>query len=292
MSELESTVAQIFDKLAENVIGPVLATVTATSSAGTVVLPQGQMGTLPDGRRVRVRRAKRITASATPVQVRLEWLTPAVPRASNFTAIPVGMVVTWVSPPAGIAATGLVSVAGAKSTSVLVESGLPLPVFGAVAEHERVESQLDAFASGLNGNAGAILQAPEAQDWTRGTTEHRIQATEWRWKLHVTLPRLAQGQDRSVLSRQIYAALCATLQGATCGDDPVRFLSWKPLTSKASLAQEYELQFATHEWSEGRVMQPQAVADLGTFDTLGASVRLPGDATATPFRVEEDITVP
>lgn len=290
MSEQDATVAQIFDKLAENVIGPVLGTVTATTSAGVVILPQGQTGTIPDGRRVRVRRGKRITTTATPVSVRLEWLTPAYPRASNFQPVTAGTVVTWEDPPAGITATGLVSVAFAKSAYTLPESGLPLPVFGAVAEHERVLTNVDQFYAGLNGNAGAILQAPESLDWTRGTTEHRIQATEWRWKLQVSMAIMKATQARRVLSRQIYAALCATLQGATCGDDPVRFLSWKPLTSKDASSQVYELQFATHQWSEGRVMQPQATASLPDFTTVGSKILLPLDGTQTPdFRVEEDV---
>lgn len=290
MSELDSTVAQIFDKLAENVIGPVLGTVTATTSAGVVILPQGQMGSLPDGRRVRVRRGKRISTTATPVSVRLEWLAPSVPRASNFAPVAAGTVVTWDTPPADITATGLVSVAFAKSSYALPESGSPLAVFGAVAEKERIVTAADGFVAGLNGRAGAILQAPESLDWTRGTTEHRIQATEWRWKLQVSMAILDVQKERSALSRQIYAALCATLQGATCGDDPVRFLSWKPITAREANAQVYELQFATHQWSEGRVMQPQATASLPDFITVGSTILLPLDGTQTPdFQVEEDV---
>ncbi len=76
MNTVDSSAAQIFDKLSDALVGPVRGTVSCTA-ATTIWVPQGQLATLADGRRVRVVKATSVGASRTAIPVRLEWLAPA-----------------------------------------------------------------------------------------------------------------------------------------------------------------------------------------------------------------------
>lgn len=71
MANVSSSSLQIFDKLSGVLVGPVRGFVSCTALSN-VWVPQGQLATLPDGRRVRVVKATEVTTSATNVPVRLE----------------------------------------------------------------------------------------------------------------------------------------------------------------------------------------------------------------------------
>lgn len=88
MSDVAAITAQLYDKLSDLVVGfSVQGTLYATSTSGTVVVPQGTLATLSDGRLVRVRKSTRVTTTPTPVPTRIAFLTPGSPVPHNFVAV-------------------------------------------------------------------------------------------------------------------------------------------------------------------------------------------------------------
>ena len=273
MSSLASCAADIFDRLAECVNGPVLGTVTASALTTTTVLARGQLGTLPDGRVVRCTKSTRIATTGTPVPVRQLFLAPAYPVAKNFELVTPGAVVTWQSPPAGIAPTGptvgsFAPVAGAALVSAV--------------ELEQLANGADAYAAGAQGSALAILLAPEVKVLTGSERMSRRTHVEIAWKLRVNLSTLAGQGQRRAASRDVFDQLMAALDGANVSGSVLWFSKWS-LARQADGISSYELALTVKAWMRGRVMQdrgtPQPFVTLGSVTHLDPAGQLPAEQT-------------
>src|SRR5437660_1577242 len=98
-ADLAVIAARILDKLADVTLGPVLGRVVARATQERVTLHPGQLGTLADGRVIRVRKTTAVGSAPTLVDVRLLSLSPAYPVKANFRPVPLGMDVRWSAPP-------------------------------------------------------------------------------------------------------------------------------------------------------------------------------------------------
>lgn len=279
MSSLASCAADIFDRLAECVNGPVLGTVTAASTAGTVIIPRGQMGTLPDGRAVRCTKSTRCTVAGASVPVRQVFLSPAYPAASNFASVAPGTVVTWVSRPTGIAATGTVA------TAFAAQSGAPLV---SAVELEQLPAGADAYAAGAQGNALAILLSPDVKSIPGSERMGRRSRVEIAWKIRVNMSTLAPQGQRRAAARDVFDALMAALDGANVAGSLLWFGKWS-LARQADTISSYEMALTAQAWMNGRVMQsrgtPQPFTTLGTTTHLDPAGQLPAEQTLADIPV-------
>lgn len=282
MRTLALAAAQIFDKLSELVFGPVQGTITTALAAGSLVVPQGQMATLPGGRRVRVLRATRVTTAATAIPVRLEHLADSYPAKANFIATPIGTVATWVSPPAGLPATGTTSALGmnARATNLKIAG---------VAYYTHVDTPAELFAAGVAGSGRLILLAPTVREVSTNANEivgdaGMFDAT---WRLRWVPTNVGEQGPVLQLSSDIYDSLCGALLGANVCEQPVRFRQWAPMTQPAWKG-SWELTLVAQLGIEGRVLCH--AGDDDDLEGIDAIVEVPDDATQPgPFRVLETI---
>lgn len=279
MTTLDSTADQVFDKLADLVTGPVCGTLAATATSD-VWVPQGQLATLADGRRVRVRKATYVTETSTAVPVRLEWLSPSYPAARNYNPVPNGTAATWLSPVAGLdaAATTNEFASGTRASGLLINS---------VVEHDRIANGGDLFGSGAQGTSSILLLDPEVTP-IGGEQYNAHQYFDVKWSLRVNLATFEPKKDATARARSAFDALCASLLGSTCGDDVVRFGQWRRV-AKTEKSHSWELQFFTRLAAAGR---PSYDAGDATFDEVGVTITIPrDDEQDAPFRIEDEITV-
>lgn len=283
MATLESTALEIVDGLADVVTGPVRGAVNATASVAGTEIFAGQMGTLPDGRRVRALESKAIAATPTAVRVRLEWLSPAYPAAANFAAVADGLVVTWVDPPAGINATGATS--GAFGHGLFAANRY----VGSAVDYDRIRGEFDVFAAGANGTTALILLDPEL---TPIGGEHNFgrQYFDLKWTLRINVSTFEPKKDARALLRSAFDGVTKAILGKEAGDATIRFGSFKPV-AKSHLAQSWDLQLFTQIALEGRAYQDEANDDVD-LEGIDATIKLPRDADQPgPFRVEDEIDV-
>ena len=280
MGDIEHVAGQILDKLSDVVLGPVQGTITAVASSGTVKVKQGQKATLPDGRIVRVRKTTRVTASPKPVPVRLLWLSPSVPAANNFAAVTAGLTATWVSPPAGLAATGTTSLFAKHSRACL----------GSVVRQHQLTSPADLFAAGSNGQAVGVLLAVRARRAGVGMSRHREMQLETNWTLRVNAHQYAPKDGVIASVDVIFDRLKDSLLGATAGSGQVRFDSWEPVKTEGGTV-SYDLKFSAQIIAEGRVMDDSYANDpeLSIFSS-GMIVNDDG-VTPDPWKIEQEFDV-
>lgn len=279
MTDLATTASQLLDKLTDLVSGPVRGLVSTTASSATW-LPQGTMGTLPDGRRVRVIKATQVGTSSTAVPCRLEFLAPAYPKANNFAAVANATVVTWVSPPANIAATGTTNAfsAGTQATSLKV---------GSLVEYDQLADAADEFSAGSNGDVRLILLEPEGKSIGGESYEQRGWY-EFVWVLRANFVQLGQRKDQRSNARNLFEKLNASVGGATVGDDVARIGSWKRVKGKPY---SWEAEIFTRNAIDGRINVAPQTTSQNAFDGANLIVTLPDDADQpTPFRVLDQTT--
>lgn len=288
-SSLSDTAAQLFDKISDLVVGPVQGTVLATAldTTSPIVVPQGQIGALPDGRLVRALYGKRVRTTAG-IPVRLLFLSPSVPRAGQFTAIASGTTVAWQNPPPGISPTGVATSAfGHTARAGIVR------IVSAV-EYVDVQAEDDLFKAGAQGGSTVILLEPEVLpiEGISESGEQRYQLFKTLWKIRVNVSTSATDKNRRVAARLLFDNLVDMIQGAQVGDSPLQIAGWK-LVRRAPGTDSWELRVIAQFWSDGRAMQPEAVAGLGTFADIAATIVLPGDTDQpNPFRVSTTLATP
>lgn len=279
-STLESTAAQLLDKLVETVSGPVRGTITATATSGTVKVRIGQIATLPDGRRVRVIKRTAVSTTPTAVPCRLELLSPASPAAANFKAVAIGTVATWLSPPAGLAATGTTSAfaAGANAGSLKI---------AALVEHDNASSPPEIFAAGAQGTAALILLSPSVRRiGPDNLTSYGLYEATWR--LRLCLFDVAEEKIRRTRARNTFDAIAASVLNAAAGDDSVRIGGWNPVRETGWGTSAWEATLLTRLEVDGRTMRDAAAE--ADFEGADVTVKIPGDSDQpSPFRVVEDV---
>jgi hypothetical protein len=280
VGDIASTVGQILDKLSDVVLGPVQGTITASSTAGTVKIPQGQQVKLPDGRLLRVRKTTNVTTTPKVVPCRLYWLSPSVPAAANFAAIAAGLTATWQSPPTNTNATGTTSLFAKHARACL----------GSVVRQHQLTNPADLFAAGSNGQAVGILMPARLRKSGIGMMKHREMQLEAQWTLRVNANQYSPKDGVIVSIDSIFDKLKDSLLGATVGSGQVRFDSWEPVKTEGSTI-SYELKFSTQIIAEGRVMDSSYAADpeLSVFDS---SMTVNDDGvTPNPWKIEQEFDV-
>lgn len=289
---LAATVGQLLDKVSDLIVGPVQGTVLATAKDLSVVVPQGLQASLPDGRLIRVTKGKRVTTAATAVSVRLLYLAPTVPVAANFAAVAGGLTATW---QAGTGADGPVAVpdnltaTGTTTAFGFTARAAPLRIASFV-ESTDVRDPEDLFKAGAIGGVSLVLTDPEVKTISGGgivdISESRIMLREVVWKIRANIATNAPSKERRIKARDVHDNLCAVLLGATVGDSQLRLGPWK-LVRRDPNADSWELTIITQLWTDGRVLQLEAVDGLPDFEDLDALITVPGDTDQPgPFRVE------
>lgn len=282
MLNLDALVGDVFDYLSETVNGPVRGQVLSTAAAGTVVVPRGQLGTLPDGRIVRCVKATKVTTTATPVPVRLQFLSPAYPAPSNFNPVASGAIVTWASPPAGIAATGTAAAAFAP-----ISTGLPL---SGIAELDHLDPNVDPYAAGAQGSTLALVLSPEVRAIAGSEHVARHTRVEIAWKIRCNLSTLAAQGARRTSARATFDVLHAALVGGNVAGGVAWLGAWT-LARQAGGISSYELAMSVRTWMRGRVQQ---VANLPTqpFTTLGTTSHINSTGQTPDEAIADDIAIP
>jgi len=163
-TSIGSVTAQLFDKLSDLVVGPVQGMVVATSTSGTVILPQGTYGVLSDGRLVRVRRSTRVTTTATFVPCRLAFLTPSYPAPSNFAAISQSTTTTSITAIAAVTVSVVSTVGFPASGTFYLGSELVAYTGTTAMSFTGCSGIAAAYASGSAVLAGPVVtwQSPPA----------------------------------------------------------------------------------------------------------------------------------
>lgn len=280
---LDTTAAQLLDKLADLAVGNIFGTIAATSSVD-VYIPQGTMATLPDGRRVRCVKATKVWGGAhpSPVPVRIEWLSPSFPAVGNGAPVDSGTVATWVSPPTGVAATGLASAFASGSQS----SGLKI---NSVVESDRLDTGVDLYAAGANGTTSLVLLEPSLNP-IGGGHYYDHEYYDVLWKLRCNFAAIVKTKDKLTSARTVFDRLCKSVLGATAGEDVVRFGKWSRVKTDG-VSHSWELEIFTRLAPAGRVEQSANQTDPD-IETVGLIAKLPRDADQpSPYRVQEDVTV-
>ncbi len=282
MSNLGALVADALDCLSECVRGPVRGAVTSLATSGSVVVPRGQLGTLPDGRVVRCTKATRVTTDGADVPVRLQFLAPSYPAANNFSAVGSGVTVTWTDPPTGLAATGttVAPFAAHADTAPLVS----------LAELEHMPANVDPFAAGAQGTALAILLSPAVRAIPGSERMARYTQAEVTFKVRCNFSSLAPHAGRRTAARDTFDALAAAIGGAKIAGSIATIGSWQ-LVRQDAAATSYELTFAAKAWLRGRVMQ-SANAPTQTFDVFAHETSVNPTGQTPDEAVAEDIAIP
>jgi len=276
MSPFAELSAQVLDKASDCVLGPVQGIVTATSTVDRTTLDRGQLGSLPDGRLVRVIQGARVYIAGTPVRVRLMSLTPTLP-ANNFAPVLAGTPVTWQTPPTGIVASGTVASDFAQNAAAVLTS---------FTEIDRMPSDADPYASGGLGSVLAMLVSVDIER-ASGTVSDRLSRHHIgmaRFRIRVNLSSLAHTQRRAASADAVGDALVAAIVGGKVGSAPVMFESWKQVRSSPEY-NTYELVISTRFSARGRPFQ-DANASTQKLNTVGAS------AIGDEFTVSTDIATP
>ena len=284
---LEVLAGQVLDKLADLVVGPAVGTVTATIAVpGPFIVPQGQVGTLPDGRRVRVRKSARVRFGTASLDCRLEQLTPSYPAAGNFVPVGVGLTVTWIAPPLGLAATATVASPG-FAAGVLSE---PARV-GGVARHVHGKTGAEAFGAGAQGSTQAVLWSPRVRKLSAGG-EHAFRR-EWYevlWRIRFWNAGWAPQKDSRAALDGLFNSVLQVLQGATVGNHGVRVDGWEPVLAPDG-STTVDLTFAAHVMANGRAMVPDGFNPATKLAAVDSAISLSGDSGAAgPHRVS--VTLP
>lgn len=261
MATIESTAAQLLDKLSELVSGPVRGLVEAhTAVDAPSWIPQGARAVLPDRRQVRVVRATKVVPGfGARVGVRLVHLGPAVPATANFVPCASGVEVTWLDPPGWLRPTARLLELGHGPRA----RGLRV---GSCVEASELKTPADLFACGAQGETALVLLAPE----TRAVEEviaGRFQRVRLEWRLRINLSTLSPEAVRRAGLRELHRNLVAVLQGATAGDDVVRCGNLRQVRQAGS-SESWELSLSTELDLDGRALQPEAVEALGRFEEL------------------------
>jgi len=104
------------------------------------------------------------------------------------------------------------------------------------------------------------------------------------WVLRVNFGTLEQLKDVRARANTVFDRLCASLMGASVGEDVVSFVSWKRAPKSGLYSRN--LTFATKELCTGRINSaPQTTQPA--FSRLDATITIPGDTDQpSPFRVE------
>lgn len=284
---LAAQLAQILDKLSDLVVGPSQGMVTASSTTSeTIIVPQGLIAQLPDGRLVRARYGLRVGITPRPVSVRMLYLAGSMPAARNFAPVPGGLVATWQASahaalPVGLSATGTTS--GAFGYSARAAA---LRVASCVESSEL--SDEDVFKCGAVGGVVLIVLDPETKPMSGGADvagDGVLQFREATWKIRANISTQAPVAGRRIKAREVHDHLVAVLQGAAVGDDQLTIGTWR-LVRRTKAADCWELSCASRIYSEGRALQPEAFDSLPAFTHLGGKVIVPGDGLQpAPFRM-------
>lgn len=271
MSSISDVAAEILDRLCTVVTGPVTGIITTTCTSGRVLVPRGQMATLPDGRRVRVTHNTWVDGTEA-VPVRLEHLAPSYPAQNYFRATAAGTVATYVSPPANIVATGTTSAfaSGARAGSMKI---------AALAEYDSP----DAFPAGAQGTASLILVSPNARNIGGPNSDRARYELTWKLRLNVYA---AEQPTRRTRAREAFDAINASLAGASAGGDIIRLSAWTSV--RDGLA--WDATLVTRVWLDNAIEES---ADSGDdLEGVDLTVLLPDDdAQPDPFRVRDAIDV-
>lgn len=276
-STLASVARQLADKICNVITGPVVGTVTAAATAGDVELAIGQMATITGGRRVRVIKRTKVRSAGTAVPVRLEWLAPSIPARANFSAVANGTVATWVSPPAGIVATGTTNAFGMGPLAGDLK-------IGSYSEHDQIDSPADLFAAGAVGTAALVLLSPTIR---RIGSDNFIMTGlyEATWRLRLALNDTGENKERRTRVRDSFTALVQAMHGGAAGDDYIRVGDFKPV-KEAGWGLAWEASILTRLEVDG-VPLLETNEDL---DEVGITVKIPGDLDQpSPFQVLEDV---
>lgn len=282
MSNLAALVGDVFDCLSECVNGPVRGAVSAAASAGTVIVPRGQLGTLPDGRVVRCTKATKVPTTGASVPVRLQFLSPSYPVASNFSAVAGGLRVTWISPPAGLVATGTTAAPFAPFVA-----GAPLV---SVAELEHLAANVDPFAAGAQGGTLAVLLSPTLKALPGGERMLRRTHAEVAFKLRCNLSTFAPHGAKRASARDTFDSIAASLGGAGVAGSLLQIGGWQ-LAKQDGANASYELACSVQVWMRGRVQQTAHLPSQ-PFTTLGTTTHINPTGQTPDEAIADDIAIP
>ncbi len=295
MSSVQSALsAQLLDRAAEAVNGPVLGVVTATSTVDGTPINRGQLGTLPDGRVVRCVKGVRVYSIGSPVLVRLMHLSPTVPAKGNFLPVTAGTVVTWGSTlvdsgalnvvPTGIVATGTVAANFAPDTGAALS---------ALVEFEQLGVDADAFSSGAQGDTAAIIMPPDAALLSGMGSGHagRHAVIQTSWTIRVNVSGLSSSALRSTRSKEAFDALFNAIHGSRIGSGPAWFTSWK-LAKPSGAVSSWEFKFTTKHVGRGHPLQawpalaaPPALGPVGVVIPFNVTGQTPAEQIAADIAI-------
>jgi len=285
MPTLAALIADVLDRAAECVNGPVLGSAAATATAGTVVVPRGQLGTLADGRVVRCTKATRVGTIGGSVPLRSLFLAPAYPAAGNFNATPIGTTVTWVDPPSGLAPTATVDATFAPA------EGAPLV---SLVEQEHLPANVDPFGAGAQGSALAVLLSPLVRPIAGSERMARYTRVEVTGSIRCNLSTLAGQGVRRVAAREIFDALSGALNGAKVAGDILSPTGWR-LVQQTGVSTSYEFTWLVRTWMRGRVMQSAHAQSDGLtqpFETFAHETHVNANGQLPDELVAEDVAIP
>lgn len=275
MSSLSLVAAQILDKIVETVTGPVRGTITSTATSD-IFVPIGTRATLPDGRYVRVIKRTLVGTGGAAIPVRLEHLSPSFPAVGNFRPVALGTVATWVSPPAGLSATGTTSAFASGVNAGTLK-------LGAIVEHDSAETPPDIFAAGAAAPTTAlVLVSPTCKRIGPDNITSRglYEAT---WRLRMIFADVGEQKERRTRARDAFDAIVNSAAGGAAGEDVIRIGGWSPARVQA-WGTFWEAPILTRVALDGRPMIDAAAEEA--FEGIDLTVELPEDADQpSPFRV-------
>ena len=275
---------QILDNLSDGMKAPTQGTVTIVSTqSAPLAVPKGLTGTLADGRQIRVRKPIWVYSSGSSsgtALCRLNLLS-ATPAPSNFNPVTTGMVVTWIAPPTGMAATGTIASTfglGITPTFTAAVWGAALPNSEASLKEMLTQGSVVATLHylGYQWAAGGGLQSSKLK---------------YQWALRVWTSSIQGQQTRPTDLANATDVVSSYMFGASVMSDIIYPESSREVQTKIQ-AWCHETKFSTIVWTNGRIPTIAAIGPNQALEDLYATILLPGDGLQTPsFQVVTDAKV-
>jgi hypothetical protein len=280
-SFISECAGQILDNLSDAMNTPTQGTVTIVSTqSAPLAVPKGLLGTLPDGRVIRVRKPNWVYStgsSSAPSLARLDLL-GATFGVNNFAPVTPGMIVTWQSPPTGMAATGTVATMFAAGPGNLISTaawGTSLP---------NTEASLKEMLT--QGTIVATLHFLGYQ-WAPGGGI-RSNKLKYQWALRLWMSNNQGQRTRPIDLGNTVDACTSYMFDASVMSDIIYPESSREVQTKIQ-AWCHEIKFSTITWTPGRIPTIAAIGPNQALEDLYATILLPGDGTQTPsFQVPID----
>jgi hypothetical protein len=284
-SILVECAGQILDNVSDAVNGPVQGTVTLTSTqTAPLAIPKGLLGTLADGRVIRVRAPIWVYHSGTSTGTapcRLDLLGPTL-APNNFSPVTSGMTVTWISPPSGLQATGTIATTFAAGPTPILTSA---PWGSFLPSEDVLKTQM------TQGAIVATLHFPKHRYLVGGGIGNRNSKIQLTWTLRIWASNLQGQRARPTDFAAAIQAVESHLYGAQVMSDVLVPEQSGEVKTKIQ-AWCHEMKFNALVWTPGRVPTVNAESPPPDLADLYATILLPGDGVQSPsFEVAVDAKV-